>query len=212
MERSEELVKSDDVAITLARNVANVQYENLPTEVVEITKKHILDELGAIVGGSAALGCRELVEQIKEWGGKEESTILVWGGRVPAHHAAQVNSTMSHALEYDDTHPISADHAGAAVIPAGFAIAERKGKIRGKELITAIALGIDLSYRLALAPKYRTKYCHDGWWPSQLHGYFGAAATVGKILGFDEKKTLSNGRQNSGTVVTKNRKREETGK
>lgn len=148
----EEITKSDDIAIALAKNVVKVKYEHLPAAVVEVTKKHILDQLGATIGGSASTVCKELVGQIRDWGGKEESTILVYGDKVPVHHAAQVNSTMGHALDYNETDDRTAEHAGTSVIPASFAIAEYKGEVSGKELITAVSLGVDLSYRLALAP------------------------------------------------------------
>ena len=48
---------------------------------------------------------------------------LVGGGRVPARMAALVNGTISHALDYDDTHFAHIGHPSVAVVPAALLIA-----------------------------------------------------------------------------------------
>ena len=77
-----------DATYALARNLVTVNYESLPHEVVEATKKQVLDMLGVALGGSAKPGVKELQELVVEWGGKEESTILCYGNKVPAPNAA----------------------------------------------------------------------------------------------------------------------------
>ena len=57
-----------------------------------------------MMAGSSAPGCDTVVDYIEECGGKEESTIMVYGGRVPSSNAAFANSIMGHALDFDDTH------------------------------------------------------------------------------------------------------------
>lgn len=142
-----------DAAFAFAKNVVNVRYEDIPPEAIEVTKKDILDTLGVIVAGSTVPGAKELVELVKEGGGKRESTIIAHGGKVPSWLAAFANGAMGHAADYDDLHEEAIVQAGTSVIPASFAIAERVGKIGGKELITAIALGIDMVCRLGLATR-----------------------------------------------------------
>ena len=75
-----------------------IRYEDLAPEAVKSIKIHILDTTGAIIAGSAAEGCKKLTEILKEWEGKGEATIFVYGNKVPAHHAAWVNGTMSRGL------------------------------------------------------------------------------------------------------------------
>jgi len=75
----------------------------------------VLDTLGTLFAGSTAHGGHEVVEVTKEWGGKEESTIIAYGGKVPAPMAAFCNASMAHALDLDDTHatlayPFWTDH------------------------------------------------------------------------------------------------------
>ena len=67
----------------------------IPTA-VEATKKSILDTLATILGASGTIpGCQEITELVKEAGGKEESSIMAFGGRVPAWMAAFANGSTS---------------------------------------------------------------------------------------------------------------------
>lgn len=170
----------------LVRNVVNVTFEDLPKEAVEATKKQVLDTLGTAVAGSRSNKMDQLANLIKEWGGKEESRIVVFGGKVPAPNAALVNGTLSCVLDYDDIHDLDGIHGSRAIVPAGFAIAERMSSVSGKDFITAVAVGFDLAARLSRATMLHFEL---GWDPSAACNFFGAAATVSKILGLDELGT-----------------------
>jgi len=113
-----------DLAYDLAGNAAKVKYEHLPEDVLEITKKFILDTLATMIAGSSAPGCKSVVDLVKDWGGKEESTIAIYGGKVVSENAALVNSMMAHARDFDDTHDEAVLHANVSVLPAALAVAE----------------------------------------------------------------------------------------
>ena len=86
--------------------------------------------------------------------------------------------------DFDDTHD-------TAVLPCpdrrqyspALAVAEAAGGVSGRELVTAVAAGVDLSSRLGLAI--------DGtlwefpWVRAPVVGIFGAALAAGKVLGLD---------------------------
>lgn len=167
-----------DAAFAFAQNVADIRFEDIPAEAVQVAKMSILDTLGTTLAASSlAPGCREVVELVKEGGGKAESTIVGFGGKVPAWMAALANSTMAHSLEYDDVHEQATVHAGVTIVPTSLAVAERVGLVNGRDFMTAVILGIDLACRLSLAvPKTRS------WHPTTLYGFFGAAAAASKIL------------------------------
>ena len=173
-----------DLAYDLVAHAVGVQYADLPEDVVEVTKKFILDTLGTGIAGSSAPGCASTVEVVKEWGGQKESTVMVYGGKVIAPHAAFANSMMIQALDLDDTHDEAAMHANVAVLPAALAMAERQGNISGKDLIAAVAVGVDIVCRLALG--ITTGY--PMWVITTVTGYFGAAMAAGKILGLNENQ------------------------
>jgi 2-methylcitrate dehydratase PrpD len=180
-----------DATYLFAKNLANIRYEDLPTEVVEATKKQILDLLGVTLGGFSKPGPKELREIVREWGGKEESSIIGCKQKVPAPNAAHVNATMAHALDYDDVHETAIMHSGVAVIPTCMAMAERRGNVSGKEIITAIALGVDMMCRLALATTPGTRPLNTGWHLTTLYGFLGAAGTAGRMLGLDEERMVN---------------------
>lgn len=176
-----------DAGVALATNAAKIKYSDIPLEAVEATKKDILDTLGTAVAGSAALGSLEIVELMEESGDWGDSTVVVYGRKMPAVNAAMANASMAHALDYDDTHDAARLHAGVTVVPAALAICERIGKVNGKDFITAVALGIDVICRMGLANTEGP----GGWVLTPLYGYFGAAIAAGKLLGLDEVKLIN---------------------
>src|SRR3989304_3919440 len=87
---------------TLADYVLNTRYEELPAEPIAIAKHLTLTVAGTAIAGAKAEGCEALVNQVLRWGGSKEATILLHGGKVPAHNAAFVNTVMARALDYCD--------------------------------------------------------------------------------------------------------------
>lgn len=183
----------EDAAYALAKNIVKVEYGDIPREALEVAKRDILDTLGvAIAASSLVPWCKEIVELVREGGGKGESTIIVFGGRVPSWMAALANGAMAHCLDYDDTCDDGYTHLGMSTIPPAFAIAERLGKVSGKEFLTAVTLGLDLNCRLGLAAiRGAPDAAFSGWLHGQLFGFFTAATTAGKLLRLDEDKMLN---------------------
>lgn len=179
-----------DATFELARAFANTDFEKLPEAVVGATKKQILDLIGLAIGGMHERGVRELSELIIEWGGKAESTVFGLGKKIPAPHAAQLNASMAHALDYDDVHETAIIHPGVIAIPTAFAVAEKAGNVNGRQFIAAVALGVDMMCRLALATMPGESPIQTGWHLTSIYGYIGAAATAAKLLGLDETKMV----------------------
>ncbi len=180
-----------DAKFKFVKNFTDIKYEDLPIAAVEATKNEVLDSLATAIGGSSQPGVGELVDIIKEWGGKEQSTIIAYGIKCPAPNAAQVNGTMIHALDYDDGNPAALVHIGCTTVPTCFAVAERMGGITGKELITTISLGADFMARLSLASRPGGSLFEYGWHPTVLYGYLGAAGMAARIMGLDEERMVN---------------------
>ena len=167
-----------DLSHQLARFAAGMRYADLPSDAVEAAKKSLLDTLGVILAASGMEpAVKPLIELIREDGGKEDCTILGFGGRVPASRAAMANGALAHCLDFDDQTPWGA-HPDSSVIPTVLALAERKGGVTGKELITAIAIGQELFIRLRLNVGW-----HMDWNLSTAVGIFSATAAGGRIMG-----------------------------
>ncbi len=176
-----------DATYLFAKNFKSINYENLPQKVVDETKKQILDILGVAVGGFSYSGPKELRELILDWGGKAESTIIGTSKKVPAPNAAHINATMAHSLDYDDVHERAVVHSGVVAIPTCLAMAEILKNFSGKDIITAVAVGVDMMCRLALATTPGKSPIEMGWHLTTLFGFLGAAATAARILGLDKE-------------------------
>jgi 2-methylcitrate dehydratase PrpD len=172
-----------DIAPKILQHIEKTQFNDLPEAVVENAKRFILDSIGVAIAGANAPGCREAVDLIKGWGGKPEATIMSYGGKVPSPWAAMANSTMMHALDFDDTLDESALHAHVSVLPAALATAESAGDVSGADLINAVVLGIDMVCRLGLSTRRPLS-----WIRTATCGTFGAAVAAGKVMGLDREK------------------------
>ena len=111
----------------LTRYLVDTTYGDLPPVVIDATKKQVLDTLAVTLAGTTcSIGgeMQGLAEMVKDWGGKEESTILGFGGRVPAPNAALVNGISSVRLDFDDTLVTWANmHTSRTVVPSALAMA-----------------------------------------------------------------------------------------
>ena len=165
------------------KNIVETHYDAFSTEVIEATKKQILDTLGSILAGSMSENIGQLVDLIKDWGGKEESTILGYGGKAPCIQAALINGWSASVLDFDDFHDRDFIHTSREIVPAALAVAERKGAVGGKDFMVAVVLGVDVACRIA-----RAVLIHRESGFLTVPNFFGAAAAAGKLLGFDEEK------------------------
>ena len=156
-------------------------YADLPASAVECARRDILDTFGCMLGGSGSPGIDELCAVIGDWGGREESRVLLRGIRLPAPQAALLNASMGHALDFDDTLDTGGSiHPGVSVLAAALAMADRLDGISGQDLLLAVALGLDVSCRIAFASTL-----DRGWHRTAAIGVFGATAAAGKLLGLD---------------------------
>jgi 2-methylcitrate dehydratase PrpD len=164
----------------LLAHLTRVGFDDLPEEVVATCKLFVMDSLGVTFPGSRAPGCPEVVELARAFGGGEGSTILVYGHKAPPPLATLANSTMMHALDFDDTLDASALHTFVNVLPAALSTADYIGRVNGRTLITALVLGVDIICRLSYGIRRPLS-----WIRTATCGSFGAAATAGKILGLE---------------------------
>lgn len=173
----------------LVKSILKVKYEDIPLKDITNAKMAVMDTIGVIMAGVGFPGVAELREQLVDWGGKRESTILGFGDKVPATSSALMNATMARVLDFDETHEEAVVHPGAAIIPGCLSIAERMGSITGREFLAAVVVGRDFVCRLALTPARGPLV--SGWQSSSTFGCLGVAAAASKIFGLGAEKTLN---------------------
>lgn len=180
---------AQDFAELLARFACGLSLHELPAPAIVAAKANILDTLACAAAGSSARGTADVRALALEWGGAPQATILGYGERVPAHHAAWVNATMAHARDYDDTHDAAILHAGVSVIPAALAAAELQGGISGSDFIAAVAAGLETICRLGVATEIGI--IESGFMYTPLFGHFGATVAAGRVLGLDVAQMIN---------------------
>jgi 2-methylcitrate dehydratase PrpD len=168
----------------LASFVVDAKYDDLPEETIKMAKAILLTIVGTTVGGATSERAEELVNLVKDWGGKQEATIFIYGGKVPAGNAVFVNSYLGRALDFDPT-GLPGIHPAVTYFPVALAAAEIRGGISGKEFLTAVIAGSEVGYRITKATQ------HYGLDPSGHGLVFSAAAVAGKILGLNKKQMLN---------------------
>src|ERR1051325_4310787 len=170
---------TDDPAWALARLVYRRGYADLPTSAVESARRDILDTFGCMLGGSGSPGIDELFAVTSHWGGREEAPVVWRDVRLPAPQAGLLNASMGHALDFDDTLDTGGSiHPGVSVLGAALAMCDSLEGVSGRDLLLAVALGLDVSCRIALASTL-----DRGWHRTAAIGVFGASAAAGKLLG-----------------------------
>jgi 2-methylcitrate dehydratase PrpD len=178
---------TDDPAWALAQHVCRTGFLDLPASAVESARRDILDTFGCMLGGSGSPGIDELFAVISRWGGLAESRVLLHGIRLPAPQAAMLNASMGHALDFDDTLDTGGSiHPGVSVLGSALATCDSLGGVTGSEILLAVALGLDVSCRIALASTL-----DRGWHRTAAIGVFGAAAAAGKLIGLTPEQMLA---------------------
>jgi 2-methylcitrate dehydratase PrpD len=115
-------------------------------------------------------------------------SVLGHAGTLGVEGAAFVNGTAAHGEDFDDTFEGGPVHAGAVIVPALLAAAQRH-HASGTDLLRGIAVGVEVTCRLcAVAPM---KVHQAGFHPTAIFGVMGAVAGVGAMLRLDEKPLVN---------------------
>lgn len=171
----------EDPMVTLCRMVTETSYEDLPGEVSGFAKRLILDALGITIAGSSQEAIAEIVDFVKTQGGKPESFIPFYGGKVPASMAAFALGPMTRAIDMGDVHE-GASHTSEYIFPALLAATGLSKRITGKAFITAFVVGEEVLIRIGEAAKtFELAALYDI--DQGGHFIFGAVAAVGKLIG-----------------------------
>jgi 2-methylcitrate dehydratase PrpD len=184
------VVATPGLTLALAERSSSLAFEELPDDVVEIACQAVLDWFGVTLGGSDKDGPMTLIETLPPGDPSDDRTVSVVGHtvRLTALHAALVNGTASHLLDFDDVNMNLLGHASVAVMGAALALAEQEDA-SGQELITAFVSGYETACRLALAigPQPYLRGFHS----TGTVGTFGATAACARLLNLDSTQTAA---------------------
>jgi len=170
----------------LAKIAIQTKADAITPAAYEAAKRAVLDVFGVSLAGHNTPGMRPLIDQMRDWGGKPEATVWVYGGKLPSPAATFVNSTMTHALDLDDVHLPSVTHITSVIVPTAFAVGEATGA-SGKDVLAAIVIGVEVATRLRVPDRCNLK---AGFLPTSVYGGFGAAAAACRLKGCTVDETV----------------------
>jgi 2-methylcitrate dehydratase PrpD len=174
------------IASALAQWTSSVEFDDLPADVVRATKQRVLDVIGLSLAGAATAFGRSVRDAALAMSAAGPARILGSAHGVNVTMAAFANGAFSQALEYDDTHNESIVHMSSPSVAAALAIGDTT-RVSGRDLITAVALGSEISCRAgSVSPG---QFHRRGFHPSGLFATFGAAYLASRLLGLDADAT-----------------------
>ncbi|GGJ34645.1 MmgE/PrpD family protein [Neoroseomonas lacus] len=172
--------------LVLADHAATWRARPLEAEVAHHARRALVDWFAALLAGAwrepATLMSAALEDETRGGGG---AVCYVTGRRVPVRHAALLNGTASHTVEFDDIYRYAVYHPGCPTIAAALAAAQARGTDM-EALLRAMAAGYEVSCRIGLAvqPSH-----YNFWHTTGTVGTFGAAASVAVLLDCDATRT-----------------------
>jgi 2-methylcitrate dehydratase PrpD len=183
-------MNKDDTGIYLENMITNIldtKFENIPQATIDHAKNRILDSLGCLICGANDTGNPELLDMVREWGGKPEGRILVHGDKVPVGTASMVNCIMCRSFDFEPVSPVVdgkqiPGHISGTTTMTALTVGDMQN-VNGKELLASLLVGDDMATRILLAGKgsgTRKGYDHIG----QVNS-FGATAIAGRLMGLD---------------------------
>ncbi len=172
--------------LVLADHAASWRSAPLTEELDRHARRALVDWFAALLAGAsrppATLISAALEDEVRGGGG---AICYVSGRRVPVRHAALLNGTASHIVEFDDIFRRAVYHPGCPTIAAALAAAQTRGADMAA-LLRALVAGYDVSCTIGVAvqPSH-----YNFWHTTGTIGTFGAAAATAVLLGCDAGKT-----------------------
>jgi 2-methylcitrate dehydratase PrpD len=169
------------IAEHLAHAAHGVRAHDLPAAVRRVASDLVLDVAGLCVAARHAEYIAAVMQSVEPGG---PCTAIGHAGGFAAIDAALINGIAAHGEDYDDTFEGGPVHAGAVIVPAVLAAAERYGA-SGEAILRGIAFGTETMCRLGLVAPMRVHKA--GFHPTSVFGAMGSAIAVAVTLGLDEK-------------------------
>lgn len=168
--------------------IASTQTREFPPVVLEAASRALVDFIGCAVGASRDAPVLPILPVIKSWNATGKARIFC-GGRTTPALAVLANGTMTHAMDYDDTHPAGAGHPSGPCWSTALALSEEFGYTE-TQAIAAFIAGFEVMAKLGGGgpPGVGRSLQRRGLHPTSVFGRAGAAAVACSLMGLDEQR------------------------
>ncbi len=178
---------AETISRQMARFAVNLNYDDLPEEVVEQCKCFIYDSVGCALGSMKTKDVNVLLDIYREIKGEPEAGLFGFRDKMPAVNTTLINSLMIRALDFNDIYWKEDPSHPSDLIPAALSLAE-KVNASMKEVIVAIVLAYEFEQRLCEwgKPGIRERKWHHATLTQLV-----SPITAGKILGLTEDEMVN---------------------
>ena len=158
----------------------SLRVAQIPGDVMEQAKRHMLDCLGIALAASGFDYAQRTIGAIHGLAGTGSHPVIGMPYRLPLRDAVMMNGSLIHGLDYDDTHSDAIVHGSASAVPTALHMARENGA-SGAEALLAYILGIEAGARIGAAAQ--GAFHQVGFHPTGMVGAFGCALTAGRLAG-----------------------------
>lgn len=167
--------------------IHDLTFSELPEATVAEAQRCLLDLIG-VAAASLSTGLSRIIRNhaVDHFGaGAREASIIFDGRLVSPAGAALAGGMAIDSIDAHDGHKPTKGHAGCGSLPALLSYAQAEGMDDGREFLTSLVLGYEMSIRAGVAlhatvPDYHT----SGAWVA-----VGAAAMGARVMGLDAART-----------------------
>ncbi|WP_059414322.1 MmgE/PrpD family protein [Cupriavidus basilensis] len=159
--------------------------DGLPPEVLHAARNSLLDWLGVCLGARRDPQAVVITNTARLWSSHGAAWWLS-GGRSAAPVAAWVNGSLSHVLDYDDTHVDAILHGSGPLWATLLALGQQY-RLPENRLIAAFAVGLQTGARLGMQGRGERLTAH-GWHVTPVLGRIAAALAGALALRLDASK------------------------
>jgi 2-methylcitrate dehydratase PrpD len=172
---------------TVAQRLAQVIVQATPEKDAlgqQVGQRLLMDVAGICLAARNEVYVKAALASLDQGG---PCTVIGFAQGCGVEGAAFVNGIAAHGEDFDDTYEGGPVHAGAVVVPALLAAAQRHG-LSGDLLLRGIAIGVEVTCRLcSVAPMQVHK---AGFHPTAIFGVFGAVAGLGAALKLTQQQIV----------------------
>ena len=165
------------ISENLAAFANRVAYKDISPDAIRRAKYLMLDAVGiAFASSRYEFAQRELLALSGLGGGN--STVVGMPLRLALRDALLMNGSLVHGLDFDDTYLPGSMHLTASAVPCALGVGAHVGA-SGRDLLTALAIGMEVSARVAAAGK--GAFQQAGFHTTGVVGAFGCTLLAGRL-------------------------------
>lgn len=147
-----------------------------------LARNAMVDIVGCMVAGADDDASRRVLAAVRALG-SGPATVVGRPEGLTAPHAALVNGTAAHALDFDDNYHGNCGHATAVLAPALLALGEERGA-GGTAVLDAYIVGLEAM--LLIGAGVNIAHYEKGWHSTSTIGTIGAAGAAARLMELDE--------------------------